>query len=231
MLAVLFLACRMRVTQLTKGKGNHPAWVQVCMYCCTYAVLMMTLIVVVIPLFTGETIGVDPKTGDIPSDAEPFKTQACAIAFTVLKFLIMIFLYGGALAIVYGIITYEPPAGTWPAGKTYPVAPAVQCTMILSCMYFLVYGLIQISRTWTQFTASKFTKFENAMMNSTICMNFAPMLAILFIGARMRALQRDTVNGTRRCGPRTASTCALTRSPFRLAWPLRSHLCLGVRYK
>ena len=63
MLAVLFLACRMRVTQLTKGKGNPPAWAQVCGYFCTYAVLMMTLVVVVIPLFTGETIGVDPKTG------------------------------------------------------------------------------------------------------------------------------------------------------------------------
>merc|ERR550514_1881994 len=66
MLAILFLACRMRVTQLTKGKGNPPEWVQMCMYFCTYSVLLMTLIVVVIPLFTGEVIGVDPKTGDIP---------------------------------------------------------------------------------------------------------------------------------------------------------------------
>jgi len=195
MLAVLFLACRMRVTQLTKGKGNPPEWVQMCMYFCTYSVLLMTLIVVVIPLFTGEVMGVDPKTGDIPSDAQPFKSQACAIAFTVLKFIIMLGLYGGALAIVYGIVTYVPPKGTWPEGKEFPVAPAVQCTMILSCMYFLVYGLIQVSRTWTQFVGSKFTKFENAMMTATNCMNFAPMLAILFIGARMRALQMDPVNG------------------------------------
>merc|ERR1719281_1049053 len=43
MLAILFLGCRMRVTQLTKGKGNPPGWVQVCMYFCTYAVLMITL--------------------------------------------------------------------------------------------------------------------------------------------------------------------------------------------
>jgi len=195
MLAVLFLACRMRVTQLTKGKGNPPESIQVCMYCCTYAVLLMTLIVVVIPLFTGEVIGVDPKTGDIPADSKPFENFIVAGCFTALKFLIMIGLYGGALYIVYGIVTYVPPAGTWPEGKTFPVAPAVQCTMILSCMFFAVYGLIQVSRTWTQFTGSKFTKFENAMMTSTNCMNFAPMLAILFIGARMRALQMDPVNG------------------------------------
>merc|ERR1719380_360535 len=94
MLSIMFLAYRMRVNQLTKNKGNPPAWAQVCMYFCTYAVLLMTLIVVVIPLFTGETIGVDPKTGDIPPDTSPFKNQILAIAFTVLKYLILIMLYG-----------------------------------------------------------------------------------------------------------------------------------------
>merc|ERR1719169_387833 len=59
MLAILFLAYRMRVNQLTKNKGDPPAWAQVCMYFCTYAVLLMTICVCVIPLFTGSVIGVD----------------------------------------------------------------------------------------------------------------------------------------------------------------------------
>jgi hypothetical protein len=198
MLAILFLAFRMRVNQLTKNRGNPPTWAQICMYFCTYAVLLMTLIVCVIPLFTGEVIGVDPKTGDIPSDAQPFESQACAIAFTVLKYLILLMLYGGSLAVVYGIITFVPPKGMWPESKKFPVAPAVQCTIILSCQYFLVYGGIQIAKTWTQFTsiAANFTsKAENALMTATASMNFAPMLAVLFIGARMRALNMDPING------------------------------------
>merc|ERR1719389_395452 len=198
MLAILFLAFRMRVNQLTKNRGNPPVWAQICMYFCTYAILLMTLIVCVIPLFPGESIGVDPKIGDIPADAQPFQSQACAIAFTVLKYLILLMLYGGALAVVYAIITFKPPAGTWPEGKKYPVAPAVQCTIILSCQYFLVYGGIQVARTWTQFTsiAANFTsKAETALMTATASMNFAPMLAVLFIGARMRALNMDPVNG------------------------------------
>merc|ERR1719311_115951 len=80
------------------------------------AILFLTLIVCVIPLFTGETINVDPKTGEIPSDAEPFKSQACAIAFTALKYLILIMLYGGVLAVIYGICTYEPPPQTFEPG-------------------------------------------------------------------------------------------------------------------
>merc|ERR1719386_450731 len=198
MLAILFLACRMRVTQLTKGKGNPPEWVQVCMYFATYAVLLLTLCVCVIPLFTGEVFGVDPKTGQIPEDSEPFENKACAIGFTVLKFIILLMLYVGAIGVVYAICTYKPPAGTWPEGKTFPVAPAVQCTMILACQYFIVYGGMQVARSWTQFTgiAPNFTsKVENALMTATASMNFAPMLAVLFIGARMRALNMDPVNG------------------------------------
>merc|ERR1719386_644606 len=58
--------------------------------------------------------------------------------------------------------------------------------------------VIQVARTWTQFTgiAANFTsKFETALMTATASMNFAPMLAVLFIGARMRALNMDPVNG------------------------------------
>jgi len=198
MLSILFLAYRLRVNQLTKNKGDPPTWAQVCMYFCTYAVLLMTLCVCVIPLFTGEVIGVDPKTGQIKEEEEPFKSQACAIAFTVLKYIILLMLYVGALGVVYGIITFVPPKGMWPEGKKFPVAPAVQCTMILSCQFFIVYGGMQIARTWTQFTgiAPNFTsKVENALLTATASMNFAPMLAVLFIGARMRALNMDPING------------------------------------
>merc|ERR1712028_234105 len=53
-------------------------------------------------------------------------------------------------------------------------------------------------------TQSKFAKLcdklqkkygESALMTATASMNFAPMLAVLFIGARMRALNMDPVNG------------------------------------
>merc|ERR1719487_1435119 len=109
------------------------------------------------------------KTGQIPDDAEPFKNQACAIGFTVLKYIILLMLYIGALGVVYGIITFVPPKGIWPEGKKFPVAPAVQCTMILSCQFFIVYGGMQIARTFTQFAggAANFTsKIERALLTA-----------------------------------------------------------------
>merc|ERR1719359_2450197 len=198
MLAVLFLGCRMRVTWLTQGKGNPPEYVQVAMYCATYAVLMMTLCVCVIPLFTGKVISVDPKTGDIPQDTEPFSNYAVAACFTFLKYLIMLGLYIGALVVVYGIINFEPPKGTWPGDKVPPVSPAVQCVMILSCQYFLVYGGIQVAKSvieWVGDLGGYIHTLQEALNTATLSINFAPMLAVLFIGARMRALQMDPVNG------------------------------------
>merc|ERR1719194_372843 len=138
------------------------------------------------------------KKGNIPEGAAPFSNPIVAGCFTVLKFLIMLGLYVGALVVVYGIITFEPPKGTWPGDKIPPVSPAVQCVMILSCQYFLVYGGIQVCRSvaeWVGDLGGYIHTLQEALNTATLSINFAPMLAILFIGARMRALQMDPVNG------------------------------------
>merc|ERR1719463_984040 len=110
-------------------------------------------------------------------------------------YLIMIGLYVGVVCIIYGAYSFKPPAGMWPGETIPPPAPAVACTFIMSGAFFILYALVQFARTWTQFTQQKLSKFEVAMMDSTKAMNFGPMLCVLFIGARMRALQMDPMNG------------------------------------
>merc|ERR1719421_436104 len=107
----------------------------------------------------------------------------------------MIFLYIGALIVVFGIITYKPPKGSWPGDKIPPPAPAVACTIILTCVYFLVYAGIQIGKTVQSLTNINSSKLTGALQGAILTMFFAPMLAILFIAARMRALQMDPLNG------------------------------------
>merc|ERR1719482_1933011 len=136
MLAIMFLACRMRVVWLTQGKGNPPIWVQAWMYASTYAVLALTLVALCVPIFTGEKVKFNER-GEIDEDSKPFSNKFAALGFTVLKYLIMIGLYVGAICIIYGTYTYVPPAGSWPGDTIPPVSPAVGCTMILASMYFL----------------------------------------------------------------------------------------------
>merc|ERR1719316_979195 len=191
----MFLACRMRVVWLTQGKGNPPVWMQAWMYAATYSVLALTLVALVVPLLTGQQAKFNDK-GDIDEDYKPFKNTIAAVGFTVLKYLIMIGIYVGAVCIIYGTYTYVPPAGSWPGDTIPPVSPAVGCTMILASMYFLVYAGIQFGKTFQSFSGVDSTKLTGALQGAIMTMYFAPMMAVLFIGARMRALQMDPINGS-----------------------------------
>merc|ERR1719197_516337 len=194
MLAIMFLACRMRVLWLTLGKGNPPIWVQAWMFAATYSVLAMTLVGLVVPLLTGEKAKYTER-GDIDEEYKPFENKIAAVCFTVLKYLIMIGLYVGAICIIYGTYTYKPPAGAWPGDTIPPVSPAVECTMILATTFFLVYAGIQFAKTFQSFSGVDSSKLKGALEGAIVTLYFAPMMAVLFIGARMRALQMDPITG------------------------------------
>merc|ERR1719299_365625 len=165
------------------------------MYACTYSVLAMTLVALVVPLLTGEKVKMNER-GDIDEEHQPFKNTIAAVGFTVLKYLIMIGLYIGTVSIIYGTYTYEPPKGSWPGDKHPPVSPAVECTMILASMYFIVYAGIMFGKTFQSFSGVDSSKLTGALEGAIMTMFFAPMMAVLFIGARMRALQKDPINGS-----------------------------------
>merc|ERR1719408_471971 len=183
----------MRVNWLTQSKGNPPIYVQQWMYAATYAVLAMTLVTLAVPLLTGEKV-VHDEHGNIDEAHQPFKNTIAAVCFTVLKYLILIGLYIGAIVVIYGTYNYVPPAGSSPFGdKVPPVSPAVACTMILTSMYFIVYAGIQFGKTFQSFSGVDSSKLTGALQGAICTMFFAPMMAVLFIGARMRAMQMDPI--------------------------------------
>merc|ERR1719265_1855826 len=173
--------------------GNPPIWMQQWMYAATYSVLAMTIVALVVPLLTGEKAKIDEETGEPDKDHKPFQNTIAAVCFTVLKYLIMIGLYVGAISIIYGTYTYKPPAGSWPGDEIPPVSPAVECTMILTSMYFIVYAGIQAGKTLESFSGIDSSKLRGALQGAICTMFFAPMMAVLFIGARMRAMQMDPI--------------------------------------
>merc|ERR1719395_215897 len=175
-------------------KGNPPLWMQKWMYGATYAVLAMTLVALVVPLLTGGKVKICKETGKPDPDHQPFKNTIAAVSFTVLKYLIMIGLYIGTISIIYGTYTYKPPAGSWPGDKIPPISPAVDCTMILTSMYFIVYAGIQAGKTLQSFSGIDSSKLTGALQGAICTMFFAPMMAVLFIGVRLRAMQMDPIN-------------------------------------
>merc|ERR1719155_426072 len=68
---------------------------------------------------------------------------------------------------------------------------------MLTTMFFTVYFLVAVCKTSIELSGRTpfITKLEGTLILARYTVNFAPMLAILFIAARMRALQIDPKHG------------------------------------
>merc|ERR1719498_2184943 len=155
MVCLMFVGFRMRVLQLTKGTGNPQDWVRMSMQAVTYSILANTLMVMIIPLVTAKEVKTDPETGVMENDgANPFANSALAIVFNVIRYLVFLGLYVGFAAVCVGVFLFKPPA--------------VACTMILSVTFFLVYFLVAVSRTYSQFAGgnSSLSNFEHVMLRA-----------------------------------------------------------------
>merc|ERR1719281_2428345 len=197
MVCLMFVGFRMRVLQLTKGTGNPQDWVRMSMQAVTYSILANTLMVMLIPLVTAKEIATDENTGEMKVDgSNPFESTALAMVFNVIRYVVFLGLYVGFGAVCVGVFLFEPPPGVWD-GPIPPVSPAVACTMILSVTFFLVYFLVAVSRTYSQNAGGQLftSNFEEVMLRAADTLAMAPMLCVLFLAARMRALQMDPVSG------------------------------------
>jgi hypothetical protein len=187
MLCVLFLGTRMRALQLTQGDPEAydlpQPWVKFAMHCASWSVVVQTMMVLFIPLVLGGRPQVDPD--GTPQISGNGTTGA---VFTFLRYASMAAMYGGFTTVCAGCLAMQAPSG-----ETPPIAPAVQCTMLLCVQFFFVYLGIALVQTYHAFQPAGPTseKFAGVLQMATNTVNFAPMLAILFIGARMRALQLD----------------------------------------
>jgi len=192
MLCVLFIACRMRVEFLSDGKGQPQMWVQQCMYALTFAVMASTLLVLSMPFITGRPAVIKEGTCDVetPSHVQESGSKAAWYVLTTVRYLILLGLYGGLVGVMVGICTYTPP-GVSDASKLPAPAPAVLCTMILAVLFFATQLVLAICRSVTEFRGIELLKIQNMMNNAASAVEFAPQLAILFLAARMRALQHD----------------------------------------
>merc|ERR1719262_1201087 len=74
--------------------------------------------------------------------------------------------------------------------ETMPaVAPTLQCVISLSIQYFVIYTLLAIIRTANQFTGHSMLGMQKIMETAATTVTYAPMLSVLFLGVRMRAIQ------------------------------------------
>merc|ERR1719313_1809761 len=105
---------------------------------------------------------------------------------TAVRYCAMLMLYVGFTAVIYSVCVIKNPNGPTP-----PVSPTMQCVMNLTIQFFFVYLMLWVLITVKDFAgASNFLDVAIPTFDSArATVQFAPMLSVLFVGTRMRALQ------------------------------------------
>merc|ERR1719316_763336 len=185
MLCILFVGARMRALQIDPKHGNPQKWAQNCFYLCTYSVLVQTLLVIIMPF----AVSCECKQGASEGDVVfIMKDKTLGIVMTVIRYVCLVALYAGFTAVMVSVFLIEHPTDV---SLTPPISPAMQCVMNLTVQYFTIYLALFVCVTLKQFLP------DLGCMNTLIAIfqagvqtvMFAPMLCMLFIGCRMRALQ------------------------------------------
>jgi len=198
MLCILFIATRLRAYQLDPTDGSVPEWVELAFYVCTAVVFTQAMILVLLGC-TASKIREGECPGDfIVEDGEDAANTMAILIVQALRVVLLGILCGGILAICYAIITMEDAAGTKP-----PLPPAIGNAISLALWYFLILAILlgvviikvsgvildskvirsgAVTGGWLDRTMHVF----NAALLTVL---FAPMLCVLFLAVRMRALQ------------------------------------------
>merc|ERR1719321_789370 len=185
MLCILFIGARMRALQMDPKHGNPQKWAQNCFYLGAYSVMVQTLLVIVMPLVVSCECKQGASEGDVVFEME---NPTIGIIISVIRWICLLALYGGFSAVIVSVFVIEHPTDV---SLTPPISPAMQCVMNLTVQYFFIYLCLWICITAQQFLGSSdlWDKAIAIFDAGRATVMFAPMLSILFVGTRMRALQ------------------------------------------
>merc|ERR1719399_1842926 len=162
--------------------GAPQKWAQNCFFMCTYALALQTTLCVVIPV----VLGGKAKPGKVEGDMEyEVNNTGLATVLTIIRFCITISIYVGFTCVIYSIFTIEHPQGPQ---YTPPISVTMQCVINLTVQFFTVYLGLWIAQTAKDFLTWDLPRLTELMENAQATIAFCPMLAILFVGTRMRAL-------------------------------------------
>merc|ERR1719247_3820604 len=146
--------------------------------------------------------------------------------FTAIRYLALLALYGGFTAIIVSVFLIEHPTDV---SLTPAVSPAMKCVMNLTVQYFVIYLMLFICITLKQFMGPVpcLTVAIGVFEAGQKTVMFAPMLSILFIGTRMRALQlAKATDGT--IPPEAGPPGYAQDAMFLCTWSVLIQVCMAL---
>lgn len=194
MLCILFLLARMRSLQLDPQWGKPQVWAEICFWVCTTAVNLQTIFVLVVPILLGGQVSPGTTEGDVHFK---FNSSALKTVFLMIRCVLLLCLYGGSVAILASVCLIEH---TSEADHVPPLSPAMQCVMILCALFFGVYFFLCLANIATggfrgEDATPSSSKAVLMLESARGAVNLCPMLCVLLLGIRMRAMQITSNQG------------------------------------
>lgn len=178
MLAILFVGVRMRALDIDPVNGSPQVWAQVCFHLCTYGIMAQALLV-----FLGPPLGVTAEKGQSEGDiVYKSSNRRVEITLQVFRYLTIILVYGGFVAVIISVFTIMDQNGIVP-----PMAPATAAVIYLSVLYLGVFLIFFIIQSIAQFERWPCTTTFRVLNTAILSVEFAPMLSVLFLATRMRS--------------------------------------------
>jgi len=178
MLCTLFMACRLHAEQVNRETGTPQPWAQNCFFIASYAMIVQVLCTIFMPSLDSDVRAKEDAAGEVKFE---FRTMSIKIAGAILKYGALLCVYGASFAVIVSMFSVGPP-GT-------KVPPSVLCIIIMSAVYLIAYTILLVVGTVQDMQNQRKSKIYTICQSGCEAVMFAPMLGILFLGTRMRALQ------------------------------------------
>merc|ERR1719324_898144 len=187
MLAVLFIAARMRALHMDPVWGYTQPTVEACFYMTTGAMILQMCLALAVPTLLGGKVSAGHAPGDVMFEV---KSKVLATVLLLVRIVAMLLVNAGVACTIFAIVSIQHPMG-W--GYTPPISTTVQCIIVMSIQFFLVYFLFWAFWIVNEFHGgSNSSAVQQALESAQAAVHFCPMLAILFLTARLRALHLGT---------------------------------------
>mmetsp|Transcript_28551 Transcript_28551/g.68662 ORF Transcript_28551/g.68662 Transcript_28551/m.68662 type:complete len:767 (-) Transcript_28551:105-2405(-) len=223
MVAVLFLAVRMRAILLTQGRTDEwnlpQPYVKQAMVVATFAILAKVVLMgLVLPLIAASRQAEPPRpkgqedTDDVAEARETTEIEnvVLRLVFLVVQYVLMLIQIVAIVLVIYGLYTMDTPAlreKVW-GGEAPEVSPAVNAIIYIVALYFTVnilHSVLETALVWRDAgipaaerdMGDPLRRWSSALRIAVASVRlFCPMVCILFIAIRLRAYQLDPLDGS-----------------------------------
>jgi len=178
-LCTLFLAARMQALQ---HGGRPEAWAEFCMCAATCTLGLASLLAVFVPMVLAGIVTINPVTSEAKFEVP---NRILGLTLLACRYVAMLCFHGGTAGVALSMFFLR-------SQRMLPIAPALQCVLILAVQFFVIYFIMMVVITTVELSEGYLP------MESCTCfagleaakgtVQIAPMLSILFLTTRMYAL-------------------------------------------